>query len=68
MASKIGIAVLAAVGVLGLLAGVTLAGTATATCLPWCKTSRQCLAWLGASVATNTASILSSFTSSSRDG
>ena len=31
MASKIGIAVLAAVGVLGLLAGVTLAGTATAT-------------------------------------
>ena len=31
MASRIGIAVLAAVGVLGLLAGVTLAGTATAT-------------------------------------
>ena len=38
------------------------AGTAEATCLPCLRTSIQCRAWLGASVATNTASILSSLT------
>ena len=44
------------------------AGTAEATCLPCLSTSMQCRAWLGASVATNTASIRSSLTSSSSDG
>ena len=44
------------------------AGTAEATCLPCLSTSMQCRAWLGASVATNTASMRSSLTSSSSEG
>ncbi len=44
-----------------------VAGTALMTCLPWLRTSMQCRAWLGASVATNTASIFGSFTRTSSD-
>ena len=44
------------------------AGTAQATCLPRLSTSMQCRAWLGASVATKTASIESSLMSSSSEG
>src|SRR3954469_13483692 len=44
------------------------AGTALATCLPCLSTSMQCLTWLGASVATKTASIASSLTNSSSEG
>jgi len=43
------------------------AGTAVITCLPWLSTSMQCLAWFGASVATKTASIFGSLTSTSSD-
>ena len=43
------------------------AGTAVITCLPWLSTSMQCRAWLGASVATKTASIFGSLTSSSSE-
>ena len=43
-------------------------GTAVATCLPCFIALMQWRAWLGASVATKTASSFGSFTISSREG
>ncbi len=46
---------------------VMAAGTAVTQCLPCFITSTACRAWLGASVARQTASIAGSFTSTSSE-